>query len=98
MTMMEQFEQIEARMERSFRERRFDTFNLLVSDRLVLLQRAMQSPEKAAVLAMLQRQGPLWVDRLRTCIAQSRPPPQGRSMGGYGGTRSRSGRMVNKPL
>ena len=99
MSLVEQLERIEERMEHSFLQNRFDTFNQLASERLLLLKRAQQSPEKDAVLALASVKTEQWVALLGQRIKEFRQTQsQSHALGGYGTGSSRAGRVVNRSL
>jgi hypothetical protein len=98
MTLLQKLEQIEERMENCVLQNRFDTFNQLASDRLLLLKKAMQSPDKEAVLSLAHKQSERWVELLSGRIGKMRMRrAQTQSLAGYGRA-ARTGRVINRSL
>ncbi len=95
MTLLEQLERIETRMEQSFLQNRFDTFNQLASDRLVLLKQAQLAPENGALIELAREQTARWTEMLGKRVEQARKQ---RKPCGYGGRSTRSGQVVNQSL
>lgn len=96
MTFLEQLEQMEGRLQRSLMERRFDSFKLLMGDRMRLIRRAMRSPERDEFLPRVQEQTAHWVELLDERVRQTRKRMvRPRKFGGYN---RRSGRIINRSL
>lgn len=96
MTYVEQLEQMERRLQRALMEKRFDSFKLLMGDRMRLIQRAMRSAERDEFLPQVQEQTARWVELLDERVKQTRlRMTRPRKFGGYS---RRSGRMVNRSL
>jgi len=86
-------------MEQSFLRNRFDTFNQLASERLVLLRKAQFSPEKDAFFAVARDQAVRWVDRLGDRVQQARQQQvKSQALGNYTTSSGRSGRVMNRSL
>jgi hypothetical protein len=99
MTLLEQLEQIEGRLERSFCLGRFDTFNQLLSDRLVLLKQARQLPGNDILFERAREQSNRWNERLGKRIHEHRQQQmQGKAIRSYGNEAPQSGRMLNRSL
>lgn len=97
MSLLENLELIEQRMEQSFLRNRFDTFNQLASERQVLLRKAQFSPEKESFFAVAREQSVRWVDRLGDRVQKARKQQvKSQSLGGYASRSGRSGRMMNR--
>lgn len=99
MTLIEQLEQVEERMQQSFLQKRFDTFGELLAERLRLLRKAEHSPEKSAVFPLARRQTERWVAVLgeQVDLFQKRQSRIGVACG-YAGRSPRSGGRVNRLL
>jgi hypothetical protein len=96
MNLMEQYQQVEARMEESFRKNRFDTFSQLMSERLRILRVTANAPDREHMLAQAKQRTEQWVTRLSDLIQKERLRwKQAQSLAGYR-TSSRSGRVINK--
>jgi hypothetical protein len=96
MTFVEQLEQMEGHLQRALMERRFDSFKLLMGDRMRLIRRAMRSSERDEFLPKVQVQTARWVELLDERVRQTRKRiVRPRKFGGYN---RRSGRMVNRSL
>lgn len=99
MTPFQRLGQIEERLEQAFRKNRFDTFNQLLSERLVLLKRARQAPDGEALFATARAQTERWSERLATRIDTARRNrAEAKSPGGYGSASTRPGRVLNRAL
>lgn len=96
MTLMEHLEQIESQMECCFLQNRFDAFNQLASDRLVILKKAMNSPERDDLLALAREQSDRWVKLLGERVSEMRVRmTQQHTLAGYG-TSKQTGRVFNR--
>ncbi|MDZ8117263.1 hypothetical protein [Pontiella agarivorans] len=99
MTLLEQLEQIENRLERSFRLGRFDTFNQLLSDRFVVLKKARQLPENEVFFERARQQSNRWNELLRKRVREHRQRQmQEKTIQGYGREVPKSGRMLNRSV
>ncbi|MDF7808031.1 hypothetical protein P4E94_11325 [Pontiellaceae bacterium B12219] len=99
MTLLEQLEQIEERLEHSFHLGRFDTFNQLLSDRFAVLKQARQLPENDAVFELARKQSNRWKELIRSRIREHcQRQMQGKAIRGYGSEAPKSGRMLNRSL
>ncbi len=98
MSLLEHLEQMEERMENCVLQNRFDTFNQLAADRLLLLKKVMKSPDKEALLAVTRKQTERWVELLSGRIGQMRMRrAQAQALSGYGPA-ARTGRVINRSL
>jgi hypothetical protein len=96
MTYIEQLEQMEKHLQRALTEKRFDTFKLLMGDRMRLIRQAMRSAERDEFLPKVQDQTARWVELLDERLKQTRKfMARPRKFGGYS---RRSGRMINRSL
>lgn len=99
MSPIEQLKQIEERLEDSFVHDRFDTFNQLLSDRLVLLQNVEHLSGNEELFELAREQTKRWNDELGKRINHFRlRKMQAKTMGGYGKNTPQSGRVLNRSL
>ncbi len=86
-------------MEHSFLQGRFDTFNQLLSERLVLLKQARLLPGNDALFELARKQTARWNDVLGKRISHCRQRKmQSQAMGGYMTGAPQSGRVLNRSL
>lgn len=98
MSLIEQLERIEERMEHSFLKNRFDTFNQLLSERLVLLKQARLLTDSDVVFELARTQTDRWRVKLGKRICQSRQHQmQSQAVGSYDDAPA-SGRVLNRSL
>ncbi len=97
MTLFEQLQQIEERMQLSFEKKRLDTFNHLLADRLALLKKARKQADSDAFFELAQKQSAQWrvlinerLDEYRRGLAKSR------AMSAYGKPSPKSGRVFTR--
>ncbi|QBG47393.1 hypothetical protein EGM51_08310 [Verrucomicrobia bacterium S94] len=97
--LLEQLDVIEGRLERSFCQGRFDTFNQLLSDRLVLLKQARQLPDNECLFQHAREQSARWKELLaKTIHDQRQRQEQNRKIKGYGRGGVRPGRVLNRSV
>ncbi len=99
MTLIDQLKQIEERLEHSFLQGHFDTFNQLLSERFVLLKQARLLPGNDALFELARKQTMRWNDVLGKQISHfKKRQMQSQALGGYTNGAPQSGRMLNRSL
>lgn len=100
MSLIEQLDEIERRMEQSLELKRFDTFKMLLSERLMLLKKARHEQGNEDFFMTARKRTSDWIDLIDNRIKESRKEQQrASSMGGYGsGATIRPGRVINRIL
>jgi hypothetical protein len=98
-TLLEQLDQVEERMEKSLEKERFDTFNQLSAERFSLLKLVLQVPENEGLIEPAREKTERWVELFNERLAQARKKKQlSESMGDYSGGALRPGRVLNRSL
>jgi hypothetical protein len=96
MELIDQYRQVEDRLEESFRQNRFDTFTQLMSERLKLLRAAANTPDRRSLLALAKQRTEYWLVRLGDQIRKERLRwKQTQALAGYRQS-TRPGQVINK--
>ncbi len=97
MDWIDQYQQVETRMEESFQKNRFDTFTQLMSERLKILRTGANSSDRTGFLATAKPQTEQWIIRLTDRIQEEKVRrKQTQALTGGYRRAPRSGKVINK--